>query len=58
MFGGFINPRAYGLSGSAAALEIDLGAFLSMKTSPEKASVTASLAFPRDLAFLIGKKSR
>lgn len=57
---GELHPKAleaYGLSRGAAALEIDLGAFLSMKTSPEKASVPPRFpSVSRDLAFLIAEE--
>jgi phenylalanyl-tRNA synthetase beta chain len=57
---GELHPTAlaeYGLSKGAVAFEMDLGAFLTMKTSPEKATVPARFPFvQRDLAFTIDQK--
>lgn len=46
--------KAYDIGKNAVALELDLGALLAMKTSPEKASIPAKFpSISRDLAFLL-----
>jgi phenylalanyl-tRNA synthetase beta chain len=46
--------KAYDLGKNAVALELDLGALLAMKTSPEKASIPPKFpSISRDLAFVL-----